>query len=714
MKLIFVAALIGLGCSYANAEQTLVIPTFVKETKTSGVHSIYAGDWQYMVGGGVATFDCNGDGFPDMFLAGGQARAHFFRNTSKQGGSLHFAEQKSGLEFDHVTGAYPIDIDSDGIMDLVVLRVGENILMRGKGNCKFERANEAWGFDGGDAWSVGFAATFEKDSAWPTLAIGNYIDRKQEAFPWGSCTDNWMHRPDASQKKFGAPTALKPSFCSLSMMFTDWNKSGTPSLRVSNDREYYKGGQEQLWHVDPGKPPALYTDKEGWKFVRIWGMGIASYDLNFDGYPEYFLSSMADSRLQSLTKVETGVAPTADFTEGAFAKGVTAHRPYTGTDQRPSTGWHTQFEDVNNDGLVDLFIAKGNVDRMPDFAQRDPNNLLLQGADGKFIEVGDKAGIAAAQRVIDLALPVLEAGQGLRFAVLPTGLDPDDLIKAQGAPAMQRVLDAAQPMVNLLWSRETEGRNFDSPERKATLDKTLRAALARIKDPSIRGHYGEEIKRLRWDLFGTRPANSNKTRKAYQLPTAQLASTRASQLANADDQPDDTLREAVILATLVIHPSLIHRFESSLERLDLIGQDHGHLRDTLLAHQSDTAAALRAALLQDANAALETLFARPHVLIAPPVRNSDDTELAMLCLAEELAKLDAHRGARKEIEDAVEDLSGLADEGLTWRLTQAALARHRADHPPREDATDLGEDRSALSKHLQNLIDGQIWVKKKG
>jgi DNA primase len=152
---------------------------------------------------------------------------------------------------------------------------------------------------------------------------------------------------------------------------------------------------------------------------------------------------------------------------------------------------------------------------------------------------GDKAGIAAALRVIDLALPVLEAGQGLRFAILPTGLDPDDLIKAQGAPAMSRVLDAAQPMVNLLWSRETEGRSFDSPERKATLDKTLRAALKRIKDPSIRGHYGEEIKRLRWELFGTRPATPGfaKGRKAYQPPTAPLASTRASYLANTDDQP---------------------------------------------------------------------------------------------------------------------------------------------------------------------------------
>ena len=79
----------------------------------------------------------------------------------------------------------------------------------------------------------------------------------------------------------------------------------------------------------------------------------------------------------------------------AFARGVTAHRPYVGDDLKPSTGWHTQFEDVNNDGLVDLFIAKGNVWEMPDFAMKDPNNLLLQAADGKFQEAGDAAGVAS-------------------------------------------------------------------------------------------------------------------------------------------------------------------------------------------------------------------------------------------------------------------------------------------------------------------------------
>jgi enediyne biosynthesis protein E4 len=76
---------------------------------------------------------------------------------------------------------------------------------------------------------------------------------------------------------------------------------------------------------------------------------------------------------------------------------VTAHRPFMGDDLRNSTAWHAQFEDVNNDGLTDLFVAKGNVAEMPDFAAKDPNNLLLGQADGKFMEVADKAGVASTE-----------------------------------------------------------------------------------------------------------------------------------------------------------------------------------------------------------------------------------------------------------------------------------------------------------------------------
>jgi enediyne biosynthesis protein E4 len=380
-----VAFLVAAGPALADP----ALPVFSDETASSGIDTVYAGEWEYMVGGGAATFDCSGDGFPELFLSGGAGPSTLYLNRSAQGGPLVF-EKTDAVTLDAVLGAYPLDIDSDGVMDLVVLRQGENKLLRGLGDCRFEEANTAWGFDGGDAWSTAFAAIWEKGQSWPTLAIGNYIDRKEEDFPWGSCTDNWLHRPEGT--RFAAPLPLTPSFCALSMLFTDWNRSGHPSLRVSNDREYYKGGQEQLWHLEPGQPPALYGEAEGWKRLRIWGMGIASADVNRDGYPDYYLTSMADNKLQVLK--DTGAAK-PDYADIAFKSGITAHRPYTGGDENPSTAWHAQFADVNNDGVTDLFVAKGNVAKMPDFAAKDPNNLMLGQEDGTFVEVGDKAGVAS-------------------------------------------------------------------------------------------------------------------------------------------------------------------------------------------------------------------------------------------------------------------------------------------------------------------------------
>jgi hypothetical protein len=374
----------------APAAAEPAIPQFADETATTGLSTLYEGDWEYMVGGGVATFDCTGDGFPEVFLSGGAGRSALYLNRSQPGGALTF-EKTEAVTLDAVLGAYPLDIDSDGLMDLVVLRQGENQVMRGLGDCRFEVANQTWGFDGGDAWSSAFAAAWEHGQAWPTLAIGNYIDRKEEAFPWGSCTDNWLHRPDG--QRFAAPIPLTPSYCALSMIFTDWNRSGHPSLRVSNDREYYKGGQEQMWHLEPGQAPRLYTETDdGWKRLRIWGMGIASADVNLDGYPDYYLTSMADNKLQVLKDPASGKPDYADL---AFKSGITAHRPYTGGDQNPSTAWHPQFADLNNDGLQDLFVAKGNVAKMPDFAAQDPNNLMLAVGDGTFLEAGDRAGIAS-------------------------------------------------------------------------------------------------------------------------------------------------------------------------------------------------------------------------------------------------------------------------------------------------------------------------------
>jgi hypothetical protein len=377
----------------ACASDGLIVPLFEDVTAQSGIASIYKGDWQYMVGGGTAAFDCNGDQFPDVALAGGEGTAALFINKSKLGGPLQFEPVTSGIELTGVTGIYPIDIDGDGMTDLVLLRVGEVVLMRGLGQCRFERANETWHFNGDKAWWTSFSATWEKGSKWPTLAFGAYINPQSEDNPWGSCTDNQLFRPNHDGNGFAEPIALKPSYCALSMLFTDWNRSGTPSLRVSNDREYYEGGQEQLWHVEPGKAPRLYTEPEGWKFLKIWGMGIASTVFPNETYPSYFLTSMSDNKLQILTGAQPDAGPAPLYKDLAYDRGAIAYRPYTGGDLKPSTAWHAQFEDVNNDGYFDLFVAKGNVDQMPDFAAKDPSNLMMQRPDGHFEEVGDVAGI---------------------------------------------------------------------------------------------------------------------------------------------------------------------------------------------------------------------------------------------------------------------------------------------------------------------------------
>ncbi|MCC6518521.1 MAG: VCBS repeat-containing protein, partial [Tabrizicola sp.] len=113
-----------------------LVPAFTDESKTAGLATVFQGEWDYMVGGGVATFDCSGDGFPEIFLSGGAGPSALYLNRSPQAGALAF-EKTDAVTLDAVLGAYPLDIDSDGVLDLVVLRQGENKLLRGLGNCRF-------------------------------------------------------------------------------------------------------------------------------------------------------------------------------------------------------------------------------------------------------------------------------------------------------------------------------------------------------------------------------------------------------------------------------------------------------------------------------------------------------------------------------------------------------------------------------------------------
>ncbi|WP_170605592.1 CRTAC1 family protein [Ruegeria arenilitoris] len=373
---------------------------------------VYDGGWEHFVGGGVAVFDCNGDELPELFVAGGSNRSQLFKNTSSDKISFTI-DTPDELSLTGVTGGYPIDVDSDGILDLVVLRVGDDLLFKGNPDCEFSPFSE-FDFQAEDHWTTGFSATWEGRQTLPTLAFGTYVDRFDPNGPFGTCGPTVLYRPE--EGKYRKPEHLEPGHCSLSILFSDWARNGRADLRVSNDRHYYvNDGQEQLWAMEPA--PRLYSLEEGWMPYSIWGMGIASRDLNGDGFPEVYLTSMGDQKLQVFDSDVDG--PT--WRDATYEKGTTAHRPHLGGDGRPSTGWHAQFGDFNNDGLDDIFVAKGNVEQMPDAALYDPNNMLLQQGDGQFFEASVEAGIASMSKSRGAAIVDLNNDGKLDLVVVNRG-----------------------------------------------------------------------------------------------------------------------------------------------------------------------------------------------------------------------------------------------------------------------------------------------------
>ncbi|PYE86163.1 CRTAC1 family protein [Pseudoroseicyclus aestuarii] len=346
----------------------------------------YTGGWEHFVGGGVAVFDCDGDALPEVFLAGGDSPALLLHND----GEMRFSAA-SFPEMTGVTGAYPIDIDADGHLDLFVLRAGENRVLRGQPRCGFE---EAFSIPGGAAWSTAFTAWWQ-DEGRPHMAVGNYVDRDDPEGPFFACDDNTLIEP---AEDGWTASALSPGFCPLSLLAAR-DARGRQTLRLSNDRQYYvRGGYEQMWDIADRR---FLTEADGWAPISIWGMGIASADLTGDGRDEVMLTSMGDQLLQI-------AQPDGSYAAAPYEIGSYAQRPYRGDDGRPSTGWHAQFEDIDNDGLLDLFIAKGNVDQMPSNAIRDPNNLLMQQPDGSFVEAAMEAGIDSDARARGGALADLD------------------------------------------------------------------------------------------------------------------------------------------------------------------------------------------------------------------------------------------------------------------------------------------------------------------
>ncbi|HVZ05365.1 DNA primase [Hyphomicrobium sp.] len=230
---------------------------------------------------------------------------------------------------------------------------------------------------------------------------------------------------------------------------------------------------------------------------------------------------------------------------------------------------------------------------------------------------GDGAGRKAADRAVEVALPWLKPGHSVAFAFLPEGIDPDDLIRQQGAGAMSEVLSKTRPLVDVLWDREVQAAPVVTPEQRAALEARLFALIGTIQDATVRSHYQREVRDRLYQLgrqrnaFRTGLSNGSplaagrfqasharptmgqdwKARERARLTGPERRSVKKNtfpELVNASPELAGHVqsippREALMLKTMMNHPWLIDEHAEAIAAIDFASRPLSALRDEILA-----------------------------------------------------------------------------------------------------------------------------------
>ncbi|MEM9421100.1 MAG: DNA primase [Pseudomonadota bacterium] len=343
-------------------------------------------------------------------------------------------------------------------------------------------------------------------------------------------------------------------------------------------------------------------------------------------------------------------------------------------------------------------------------------NLLWRSQDTPILCFdGDRAGKAAAHRAIDRALPLLKPGKSLKFAFLPEGLDPDDLIKQQGVRAFEALLEDTSPLADVLWAREQDTQARSTPEEQAQFRRHLRELVKSIADPDVRHAYGEfiagkmggrqpgaanifmddnpqgqrtEAKKREWTPYrkGGGPRGAPAPQASAALKAAVTASPRHA--------PAPPSREALLVIGLAHHPALFNAHEDAVLELKLADKGLGTLLtcivDALLANPDLDSEALTTHIL--ASQAVSSTYKkwRSHTLIRSAKLAKSDTLFAVV-QAEWLNALaiDKHEGELEmEVLDAAAD--SFRDEGQEriWRTAIAHRSRLVAESKSGTDPSD--------------------------
>ncbi|TKV76350.1 DNA primase [Rhizobium sp. AU243] len=235
---------------------------------------------------------------------------------------------------------------------------------------------------------------------------------------------------------------------------------------------------------------------------------------------------------------------------------------------------------------------------------------------------GDGAGIRAANRAADLALPHIKPDRSVSFALLPDGKDPDDLVRLEGRAPFDRVLSEAKPLAAMIWSRETSGVTFDTPEKRAQLESRLRQIVAVIGDEAVRRFYQQDVRdRLngffqpRFQQGGSQGGNFRReggqgAGRGFQRNASGRGGAMVAPASSISDrltqsglvrghQTKPSLRESVLAITIVNHPELLLEEYDEIAAIDYENRDLQRLWSTVLTYAAESAADIsRAGLIE--------------------------------------------------------------------------------------------------------------------
>ncbi len=207
---------------------------------------------------------------------------------------------------------------------------------------------------------------------------------------------------------------------------------------------------------------------------------------------------------------------------------------------------------------------------------------------------GDSAGLKAAYRALDLGLPLLKAGHSLKFAFLPEGQDPDDLLKTEGADAVRQVVAAAEPMASVLWRRALDENDRATPERRAAFERDLKNLINTIQDDVVKKHYLSDLRDRLGALFGRnaplrrlgtfqpRGPRPKFGQPAWEVQSPVSAQLKATPTANPVGHSSFERRAVRIVLGFINHPELLHAFWSEFASADLISKELDSVRTLIL------------------------------------------------------------------------------------------------------------------------------------